>query len=228
MTVRVKVCCIANPEEAALAVRHGASALGLVSAMPSGPGPIPEDRIAEIARGVPPGVATFLLTSHTDPEEIAEQHARCRTQVVQLVDRLEPEAHEELRRALPGVGIVQVVHVTGAEAVEGARTAAPSVDALLLDSGRPDAAVRELGGTGRVHDWDLSRRIVEEVDRPVYLAGGLDADNVTRAIREVRPFGVDLCSGLRTDGALDESRLRAFMGAVRGAGGGTRDGASAL
>lgn len=228
MTVRVKVCCIATRDEAVLAARLGASALGLVSAMPSGPGPIPEERIAEIVRTTPPGVATFLLTSLVEPPEIVEQHRRCGTDVIQLVDRLEAAAHRELRRALPGVGLVQVVHVTGPDAVERARAAAPSVDALLLDSGRPDASVPELGGTGRTHDWSVSRRIVEAVDVPVYLAGGLDAGNAARAVRQVGPFGVDVCSGVRAGGALDEGLLGAFMATLRRVSTGTRSGGSAL
>lgn len=228
MTIRVKVCCIASVAEAELAVRQGAAALGLVSAMPSGPGPIPEERIAEIARMVPPGVAAFLLTSRVDPAEIAEQQRRCGTGVLQLVDRLEPPAHGELRRRLPGVKLVQVVHVTGPEALDYALLVAPGVDALLLDSGRPDGKVRELGGTGRTHDWRVSRRVVEEAGVPVFLAGGLHAGNVARAVQEVGPFGVDLCSGVRTGGALDAGKLRAFMDAVRTVAQGTPEGSSPL
>lgn len=213
--LRVKICCIASLEEARLAVRAGASAVGLVSEMPSGPGVIPESRIAEIAAGVPPEVETFLLTSRRSPEEIIAQHRRCRTTTIQLCDRLPPGTLSALRRALPGVSLVQVIHVTGPEAVEEAREVGPSVDALLLDSGRPSAAVKELGGTGRVHDWTVSREIRSAVDVPVYLAGGLRPENVPHAARTVRPYGVDVCSGLRVDGRLDDDLLGAFMTAVR-------------
>lgn len=214
---RVKICCIQNPAEAALAVGYGAAAVGLVSAMPSGPGPIPEDRIAAIAATVPPGVATVLLTSLTDPDAIVEQQRRVGTSALQLVDRLPPGAHARLRAGLPGIALVQVVHVIGPASVDEAVRVAPDVDALLLDSGRPDLPVKELGGTGRVHDWATSRRIVEAVDRPVFLAGGLGPGNVAGAIRAVRPYAVDLCSGIRVDGRLDENRLGAFMRAVAGA-----------
>lgn len=217
MTPRVKVCCIASVEEARLAVRHGASALGLVSAMPSGPGPIAEEEIRRIAATVPPGVATFLLTARTDPEEIIEQQRRTRAGVLQLVDRVPEATLVELRRRLPGIGLVQVVHVLGPESIDEARAVAPRVDALLLDSGNPGLAVKELGGTGRTHDWGVSRRIVDAVPVPVYLAGGLRPDNVAAAIRAVRPFGVDLCTGVRTDGALDEAKVAPFMAAARGA-----------
>lgn len=213
--VRVKICCIGNVDEAKLAIRHGASALGLVSEMPSGPGVIGEDRIAEIAPVVPPGVSSFLLTSETDPEEIVAQQRRCRVDTLQLCDRLERGAHRELRRALPGISLVQVVHVTGEESVEEAREAAPEVEAILLDSGRPDSPEKELGGTGRVHDWKISRRICESVPVPVFLAGGLGPENVLAAIETVRPYGVDLCSGVRSNGQLDEAKLRALMTQVR-------------
>jgi phosphoribosylanthranilate isomerase len=210
--VRLKVCCIQNIEEARLAIRYGASALGLVSAMPSGPGPIPEGLIAEIAAAVPPGVATFLLTSLREPDEIVAQQRRCRTNTVQLCDSIigGEQGYHRLREGMPGIGIVQVVHVTGEEAIEDARTVAPHVDALLLDSGNPRLAVKELGGTGRTHDWSISRRIRDAVPVPIYIAGGLNPDNVAEAIRQVRPFGVDVCSGIRRNGDLVDEELAAF------------------
>jgi phosphoribosylanthranilate isomerase len=218
MTTRVKVCCIASVEEARMAIGAGASALGLVSDMPSGPGVIPEDRIAEIAAAAPPGVATFLLTCRTDPDEIVEQQRRSGVAVIQLCDEPAAGVRAALRRTLAGIKLVQVIHVQGPESVEVARAAAPEVDALLLDSGRPDLPVKELGGTGRVHDWETSRAIRAAVDVPVYLAGGLRAENVGRAIETVRPFGVDLCSGIRTNGRLDERLLTDFMREVVSAG----------
>jgi phosphoribosylanthranilate isomerase len=211
---RLKICCIANPEEAALAIALGASALGLVSAMPSGVGVISEERIAEIADAVPPGIATVLLTSSTCAPDIIEQLSRCRVNTLQLVDAVPPGTHEEIRSALPGVKILQVVHVMGVEAVEAALEVAPAVDAILLDSGNPTLEVKELGGTGRVHDWNVSRQIVGAVRCPVFLAGGLNASNVAEAYATVRPYGLDACSGLRTDGRLDEQKLAAYCQAV--------------
>ena len=212
---RIKICCIESVDEARLAIEAGASALGLVSAMPSGPGVIPEERIARIAAIVPPPVATFLLTSLVDPEEIISQHHRCRTSVIQLVSPVAPPQVRRIRAALPGIRLVQVVHVTGPEALEQACEAAETADALLLDSGNPGAAVPELGGTGRVHDWALSRRIVQGSPVPVFLAGGLTAGNVAGAIAAVGPFGVDVCSGVRRDGRLDPGRLAVFFSAIR-------------
>jgi phosphoribosylanthranilate isomerase len=218
-TPRVKICCIASEQEAWLAVRAGAAALGLVSAMPSGPGPIDEDLIARIAAVVPPGVDTFLLTCLQDADGIIRQQRRTRVSTLQLCDRLLSGTYEELRASMPGVRIVQVVHVTGPESLGEAVEVAPHVHALLLDSGRPSLAVRELGGTGRVHDWSVSRRIREQVPVPIYLAGGLTPENVGEAIRRVGAFGVDVCSGLRPGGRLDERRLLEFFTQVRRAGG---------
>jgi phosphoribosylanthranilate isomerase len=214
---RVKVCCIASREEAWTAVEHGAAALGLVSAMPSGPGVIAESAIAEIAAAVPPPVGTFLLTSLTDVEAIVAQQRRVRTNTLQLVDRLPFGALRLLREALPGVALVQVVHVTSSESVAEAVAAGAEADALLLDSGNPELAVKELGGTGRRHDWTISRRIREAVEVPVFLAGGLRPHNVGEAIHEVGPFGLDLCTGIRSDGRLDPAKLEAFFAAVAAA-----------
>ena len=213
--VRVKVCCIASEEEAALAIGMGASAIGLVSRMPSGPGPIPEARIRDIARIVPPGIATFLLTSETTAEPIIAQQRYCGTNTLQLVDEVKPGVHRVLREALPGIKIVQVIHIRDENSLVEARQVSPQVDALLLDSGNPSLATKELGGTGRAHDWAVSRRIRDAVGVPVYLAGGLNPQNVRKAIAQVQPFGVDLCSGLRTDGHLDGSKLEQFMRAVQ-------------
>jgi phosphoribosylanthranilate isomerase len=214
---RVKVCCIASAEEARMAIDAGASALGLVSEMPSGPGPIPDERIAEIAATVPPGVATFLLTCRRDAEEIADQQRRSGAGVLQLCDEPEPGVRTRLRRILPGVKVVQVIHVRDQRSIDEARAAACEADAILLDSGRPDLPVKELGGTGRVHDWETSRAIREAVRVPVWLAGGLHPENVAQAIATVRPFGVDLCSGIRVAGRLDEMLLASFMRAVASA-----------
>ena len=211
---RVKICCIQSPEEAALAVAHGAAALGLVSAMPSGPGVISEEMIARIAGTVPPPLATFLLTSERTAEAIIAQQRRCRTNTLQLCDDVAPEVYAQLRAQLPGIGLVQVIHVTGPESVEHARAAARQVDALLLDSGNPALAVKDLGGTGRTHDWTISRRIRDTVGLPLFLAGGLTPANVAAAVAAVQPFGLDLCGGVRTNDRLDREKLRAFFDAL--------------
>ncbi len=213
---RVKICCISNVAEAKLALRYGADALGLVARMPSGPGVISESTIAEIAAIIPPSVGSFLLTSELNIADIVTQQQRCRVNTLQIVDRLERGSFEDLHAALPGVSIVQVIHVTGEESIEEAcRVAEQGVDALLLDSGDQRLPVKLLGGTGRTHDWTISRRIREAVNIPLFLAGGLSAENVATAIEEVQPFGVDVCSSLRTNGQLDEAKLSAFIREAR-------------
>ena len=212
--MQVKICCISSVAEAQLAIRYGAHAVGLVSEMPSGVGVIPDGLIREIAKTIPPGIRSFLLTSRCDPELIVAQQGEMGVDTIQLVDRVDASDLGRLRESLPGVSLVQVIHVTGASAIADAVSVAPLVDAILLDSGTPDGPIRELGGTGRVHDWEVSARIVVELDCPVFLAGGLRPDNVARAIRKVRPFGVDVCSGLRPAGFLDEQLLASFFEAV--------------
>lgn len=217
MPPKIKICCIASLAEARMAVDAGAAALGLVSAMPSGPGVIADERIAEIAAAMRPPVETFLLTARTRAQDIAAQHAAAGTTTLQLVDHVPHDELERLRALRPGVRLVQVIHVVGEASIDEAVAVAPRVDALLLDSGNPTLAVKELGGTGRTHDWTLSRRIRDAIaPRPLFLAGGLHAGNVAAAIAAVRPHGLDLCSGVRTAGALDRAKLAAFMAAVAG------------
>ncbi len=214
MRVRVKVCCIRSVEEANLAISYGASAIGLVSAMPSGPGMVDESVIIEVAASVPPPIATFLLTSETDPEKIVDQQRRCGTNTLQLCDHLTSDVLDSIRKELPGIRLVQVVHVEDGASVEYAISISKHVDALLLDSGKLSAPVKELGGTGRTHDWKLSRQIRDSASVPVFLAGGLNELNVMDAIRAVEPFGIDLCSGLRENKQLIESKVAAFFSAI--------------
>ena len=211
MRTRIKICCIASIAEAELAIAHGADALGLVARMPSGPGPIDDDTIARIAAHVPPPIGTFLLTSETEAAAIADHVMRCGTNTVQVVSHIAIDESESLARLLPTVRRVQVIHVEDRDALELIEGYSPFVHAFLLDSGRPSLAVPELGGTGRVHDWDVSAEFVRRSPRPVFLAGGLTPSNVGDAIRRVRPYGLDLCSGVRTDGALDAVKLEAFV-----------------
>lgn len=209
--IRLKICCISSPEEARMAIEAGASAVGLVGNMPSGPGVINDALIRQIASTVPPPIATFLLTSETSAEAVAAHHARVRTNTIQLVDALPTGSYAQLRTLLPGIKLVQVIHVIDEASLEEALAAVDEVDALLLDSGNPRLAIKELGGTGRRHDWRLSRQIVAQARVPVFLAGGLNPANIREAIETVQPFGVDSCSGVRTDGKLDPNKLASFV-----------------
>lgn len=198
-----------------MAIEHGADALGLVGHMPSGPGVISDDMIARIADFVPPPVNTFLLTSETSASEIIAHHQKVHTSTIQIVDALSKGTYHQIREALPGIKLVQVIHVTGQQSVEEAVNLSSKADAILLDSGNPNLATKELGGTGRTHNWAISRQIRESIDIPVFLAGGLTPSNIQEAIESVQPYGVDLCSGVRTDGKLDLEKLKSFFQAIR-------------
>jgi len=210
----VKICCISSKAEALTAIKYGASAIGLVGKMPSGPGVIADELIYEIARIVPPSVATFLLTSETRADDIIAHHRRVQTTTMQIVDKIQLDQYQKLRKELPGVKLVQVIHVIDENSVKEAIEVSAFVDAILLDSGNPNLKVKELGGTGRTHNWDLSREIRNKITIPLFLAGGINKDNIKKAVAYVKPFGIDLCSSVRTNGHLDEIKLAAFFSAL--------------
>jgi phosphoribosylanthranilate isomerase len=211
---RVKICCISSIEESKLAVEYGASALGLVGHMPSGPGVIGDELIYQIAKAVPPPISTFLLTSETKPQNIIQHYKRVHTTTIQIVDELEQREYQILRDELPNVKLVQVIHVIDKNSVKEAIEVSKYVDAILLDSGNPNLSVKELGGTGRTNNWELSREIRKAIPIPLFLAGGLNKDNVRQAIETVQPFGLDLCSSVRTEGQLDRQKLKDFFNAI--------------
>lgn len=213
--IRVKICCITSIEEAKIATAYGASALGLVGHMPSGPGIISDEKILQITKTVPPMVSTFLLTSETKVTAIIDHYKKVNTSVIQIVDELETKDYQQIKNELPHVKIVQVVHVQSENTVAKAIDLSSYVDAILLDSGNPNLSIKELGGTGRTHDWDLSRKIRDQIDIPVFLAGGINSNNVKQAVEHVKPFGVDLCSGVRSNGKLDENKLSMFFKAIK-------------
>lgn len=209
--IKVKICCIQSIEEAWIAVDQGASAVGLVADMPSGPGVISIEQISNIAKKIPPAVSTFLLTSKTAPRKIIEEYKIANTSAIQLVDEVKLSDYKILREELPYVKLIQVIHVTDDSIVETALNIQNYVDAVLLDSGNPNLKVKELGGTGRVHNWEISEMIRVSIAIPVFLAGGLNPKNVKEAIEKVRPYGVDVCSGVRTEGKLDTAKLAEFI-----------------
>jgi phosphoribosylanthranilate isomerase len=218
MRTRIKICCIASREEAQMAIGAGADAVGLVARMPSGPGPISDEEIADIAASiaasVPPPVATFMLTAETTADDISRHLVRTRPTTVQIVSHIDQAEAAKLAILQPQVRRVQVIHVEDERALDLIPVYAPYMHAFLLDSGRSGADTAELGGTGRRHDWSISRAFVEASPLPVFLAGGLTADNARQAVRDVRPFGLDLCTGVRTNDRLDQARLKAFMRAA--------------
>mgnify|MGYP006276095675 FL=1 len=211
---KVKICCISSIAEAKLAVDYGAAAIGLVAKMPSGPGVISDELISAIAKTVPSSVDTFLLTSETSYEAIVEHHKRVNTTTIQIVDALSNRQYNEIRASLPNVKLVQVIHVIDETALQEAIEISPWVDAILLDSGNPNLDVKVLGGTGKTHNWEISKKIREAINLPVFLAGGINKDNLKQAIDIVQPYGVDLCSSVRTNGQLDEKKLEMLFNAL--------------
>ncbi|HEY9167484.1 MAG TPA: phosphoribosylanthranilate isomerase [Candidatus Kryptonia bacterium] len=205
---RVKICCIANPEEARTAIGFGADAIGLVGKMPSGPGVIGDSVIREIAALAPPAVETFLLTSETEADDIISHYRRTLTTAIQIVDYVEENVYEKLRREIPSTKIVQVIHVEDESCIDRAMRVKDFVNGILLDSGRPNANTKILGGTGITHNWEISGEIVERTGVPVFLAGGITPENIGAAVMSVRPFGIDACTGVRTAGILDRDKLK--------------------
>jgi phosphoribosylanthranilate isomerase len=214
--MQFKICCISNIQEAILAINSGAFAIGLVGEMPSGPGIIKDEEIYNIANNekVKGKIETFLLTSETKAIDIIAHFEKCKTSTIQIVDALENSEYAVIRTALPNVKLVQVIHVVNEQSVEEALKKANYVDFILLDSGNPNATIKELGGTGRAHNWEWSKKIVMQCNKPVFLAGGLNGNNVKKAIETVKPFGVDICSGVRTNGNLDINKLNSFTNSI--------------
>jgi len=208
--IRVKICCITSVAEAEQAISLGADALGLVSEMPSGPGVIDDDLAREIAAIVPSPVETFLLTSRRTGDAISDHVEYCGTTTVQIVRHIDPSEYLRIIERLPNIKRVQVIHVEDQSALDLIEKYEPYVHAFLLDSGRPNATVTRLGGTGRPHDWRISTEFVRRSAKPVYLAGGLNPDNVRKAIETVCPFGLDVCSGVRTNDRLNPLLLDNF------------------
>ncbi|SOD78230.1 phosphoribosylanthranilate isomerase [Spirosoma fluviale] len=213
---RVKICCISSIAEAQTAIQLGADALGLVGRMPSGPGVVADELAAQVVQATPPPIATFMLTSETTVADIVAHQRRVGANTIQLVDAVPADTYTQLKALLPAVKLVQVIHVIDERTIDEALLAVQlGADALLLDSGNPNLVVKELGGTGRIHNWQVSRRIVEQSSVPVFLAGGLNEGNVREAIETVRPFGLDICSGVRTNGQLDAQKLEVFIKLVQ-------------
>ena len=220
MRTRVKICDVASPAEVRAAAHAGADAVGVLGPMPPGEdaktaAPIETDAARASFGATPPGVQAWLVTSETHANGILQHLHWVNAAVVQIARPIDPGEHALVRGAAPWVKIVQVVRMQDEAALELAKGYARTADAILLDSGRPDATIADLDAAPRVHDWAPCRQIVSMVDKPVYLAGGLNEANVGDAIEAVRPFGVDLSGGVRTMGKLDARKLSAFFAAVR-------------
>lgn len=208
--LRVKICCISSVEEARMASAAGADLLGLVGPMPSGPGVVTLSEARAIAEAAPPTSQPILLTSSETASAVAEDATVAGVKAVQVVRHI--PASEARALSESGLHYLQVIHVEDRGILDLMDLYSEHCSAFLLDSGRPGK--EELGGTGRVHDWALSAEFCRLSPRPVYLAGGLHPGNVARAVEQVRPAGVDICSGVRSDGQLDPALLSAYMTAL--------------
>lgn len=213
--MKIKICCIKSIAEAEFVIQHGADAIGLVADMPSGPGIINDELIYEISKSFKQKIETFLLTSRINAQEIIEHHASTQTSTIQMVDEIDNQAYQVIADTLSGVKLVQVIHIEDDSSYAKAIEKSKYVDYLLLDSGKPSGEIKKLGGTGETHNWEISRAVVKDSNIPVFLAGGLNKNNIIEAINFVRPYGIDLCSGVRTNDALDKNKLIQFMNFIR-------------
>ena len=194
-----------------MASEIGADWLGLVGPMPSGPGILTLEEARAIAAGCVGRARPILLTSELRASAILRDAAFVGVDAVQVVQHIEPDEAAALASA--DITYVQVIHVEGPQALDLIEHYAPHCDSFLLDSGKPSR--NTLGGTGNTHDWSVSAEFMRRAGKPVFLAGGLNPHNVAEAIQQVRPDGVDICSGLRRDGRLDPELLNAFMAEVK-------------
>jgi phosphoribosylanthranilate isomerase len=209
----LKICGIQTPAEADAAISAGATALGVLLGLTHvAEDQVTEDAARDIIRAIDSRAETVLVTHLLDQGRIAALAAAIGARAIQVHDDLPPEGMRRLRALAPRRRLIKAIHVTGPEALGKVAAYAGLADALLLDSRTAD----RLGGTGRTHDWSLSRAIVRASPVPVYLAGGLRPGNVRAAIEAVRPAGVDVNSGVEDlTGAKDPVAMRDFLRAAR-------------
>ncbi len=206
MRTRIKMCGITTPADAAAAVDAGADAVGVVLA--ESPRRVTLDEAVAVLADVPPLVARVGVFVDADPAFVREAVARLGLTAAQFHGDETPEACRAV-----GVPVIKAVRVRDPGSVRALTRFAGVAAAMLLDTHVP----RIPGGTGRVFDWDAVARVLPRV-APIVLAGGLDAANVGEAIRVLRPFAVDVSSGIeRSPGIKDPTRMAAFVTAVRAA-----------
>lgn len=208
---RVQIAGISTLDDALACERAGADAIGFTIGLPTGPhNGLDEAGAAAIIRRLPPFITPVLITYRVTAAEVVPMCRAMGVSQVQLHAPADPAELEKMRAAIPGLKLILAVNVTGPEALDLARERAARADALILDT--YDPATGRHGATGKTHDWSLSARIVEAVGVPVILAGGLTPANVAAAIRRVRPWGVDVHTGVeRPDGTTDHDLVRAFV-----------------
>jgi phosphoribosylanthranilate isomerase len=207
--LRVKICGNRTTDDIALAVAMGADAVGLIVGVRHRSEDAQEPaKAAMLLRSVPVFVSSVLVTHLIEADQVIRLHATVPTTSIQLHDAIPVEAIEAIRTALPHVLLIKAIGVTDEGSIEIAHSFAPHVDALLLDTHTTD----RIGGTGTVHDWSISRKIVATLQTPVILAGGLRPENLIGAIEAVQPYAVDVNSGVEfADGEKDPERVKEFI-----------------
>jgi phosphoribosylanthranilate isomerase len=213
MPVRAKICGIRSQLDLHIAVEAGADAVGFICGVThESEDALDEDAARALVRQVPPYVSTVLVTHLTEADEVLRLAGFLDVDTIQLHGVAE---HEAVARVFAAAGrrrVTKAIHIESPEAVAVAETFLDVCDALHLDS----RTAGRLGGTGKVHDWSISRRVVElaweRARRPTILAGGLRPENLVSAIQTVGPFAVDVNSGVDDEhGDKDPARVAAFV-----------------
>jgi phosphoribosylanthranilate isomerase len=212
--MRVKFCGTASLADMQCAVDAGCDAMGFIMGVTHQSSDfVTPAEAAEMVRQLPPFIEPVAVTHLQETEDLIRlvKDSRCTT--LQVQNTVEPSELDVIRYALPYLKIVKAVHVTDASAVKTAKRYEPHADALILDT----RTAEKIGGTGIVHDWNISAKIVANSAIPVILAGGLTPENVREAIQKVRPYGVDVHTGVRKNGARNPERTLAFAREARSA-----------
>jgi phosphoribosylanthranilate isomerase len=207
--MRTKICGIRNHEDALTAIRAGANAVGfLVGITHLAEDKIDKETAKEIIGKLPPFVSRVLVTHFTNENAIVDLAEYLGVDTIQIHDYIPPKAVLHVKETLPYCKIIKAVHIINeSEAVELMHDFETVSDALLLDSRTAD----RLGGTGMVHDWNISKKIVSLSQVPVILAGGLTNTNVFDAVVKTRPFGVDVNSGVEVTGWKNYEKIKQFI-----------------
>ncbi|OGG73833.1 hypothetical protein A3A40_00270 [Candidatus Kaiserbacteria bacterium RIFCSPLOWO2_01_FULL_54_20] len=207
---RVKICGIKNIEDARAAYEAGADELGFHVALDGGRSPLTPESAAEMIRMLPGGVSSVVVTSATQPAQLIEIAGKTGARILQLYGDVTVETMREIKQAVPYMELWKVLNVSYESSIAKAKEYKGAADAIALDTLNKETGAR--GGSGKTHDWNISKKIVESVSIPVVLAGGLTPENVAEAIATVSPAGVDVNSGVSNpDGSKDIEKVRAFI-----------------
>ena len=213
----VKICGVRRQEDALLAAELGADAIGLlVGQKHTSPDFIFTTVAKDIARALPPSVEAVLVTHVEDLDELERLLQQSEIRTIQLHSEIAPSSVERLRGRLPHLKIFKSINIISADSVAYPEAFEKLVGGFVLDS--INVATGQLGGTGKTHDWSVSRQIVMRyLEIPIILAGGLNSENVRSAIEYVHPFGVDVNSGTKApDGFKDTRKIEEFIVQAKG------------